>query len=259
MGKMPTELESKLLDISDTIEAGSRAETIEDEIQLIKIVNCVCDKRKNGLLLTHAFVRCCKMLPKLLKSFVKNEQSSFNLLVMLTSQLSIILKRATNFDQVIVSSCSNIIDKMIVACLKYGIYEGDDSSTRLINGECLKIVGCTLKVPNSICSFIPSQIHSMVVSHSSFQSVASRYVGETTTQQVELIRLLTNCVSLDSKLVKIDSDTLLTILSAYNASPRKVDKMLRRLIYLYEAHGCFEGDVSKCSNTFDVLSSFSLC
>eukprot|EP00956_Cyclotella_meneghiniana_P005308 scaffold6683_cov68-Cyclotella_meneghiniana.AAC.2 len=101
----------------------------------------------------------------------------------------------------------------------------------------------------SFVSFTPGQIHSMVISHSSFQKAIldkkhhTEGARNAVTQQMELIRLLIVCVSLDAKNIKVDNATIVTILSVYNASINKIDRILRHLVYLYDKHECFEAKV----------------
>lgn len=250
---MPSALPNVLLDFICALEDGSRTESIKDEIYLIELITFVCQKRVEPLLRTQTFLRCCKLLPRLLKSFIRNAQvkvpTSF-LPLMLMSHMSCLLKSGTSFDRDTVSSCSNVIDKAVVSCLKYGIVDAEEQYMCSLTGKCLKTVSCILKasLTNNIClvSFTPGQIHSMVISHSSFQKAildkAYHVKGahNDVTQQIELIRLLIVCISLDAQNIKVDNATIMTILSAYNASTNKVDRTLRRLLYLYDKHECFK-------------------
>lgn len=260
---MPSNLPAKLLDLVSALQNGSRIESAEDEIHVIELVVCSCQRLNDTkILLAHAFVRCCKILPKLLKSFLRNKQaelsSSFLRLASLLMQL---LERISDFDQDIVSSHSSVVEKIIVTCLKYGIMEADDKNTCLINGECLKTVRLILKESHdngaSLIGITPGQIHSMVISHSSFQGAISGkdyhapLPSNGVTQQMELIRLLTFCVSIDSQHVKLDDATWTMISSAFNASTTCTDKMFRQLIYLYEANNCFEEEVSHFIASFE--------
>ncbi len=107
-------------------------------------------------------------------------------------------------------------------------------------------------------SLTSSQVHAMVVSHSSFHIALSHGTRDVTqrsmipndstfchglTQQSELIRLLLYIVSSAGREVKIDIDTWTTILSVYNASTDVVDCLLRRLMFLYETYGCCQDEV----------------
>jgi hypothetical protein len=160
------------------------------------------------------------------------------------------------------SSSSSVIDKAIVTCLKYGIMDPIDRSTDSIYGEFLKIVSCVIKASNSINhhlgNFTPGQIHAMVISHSSFRRALSHKHYDPSgsrndvTQQTELMRLLIRCVSLDAKNLKIDGDTWQVILSVYNAGTVEVDRLLRRLIFLYETNECCEEKV-RSGNTELIL------
>ena len=248
-------LPSKLLDFISHLENGCRKESTEDEVHLIKLVIVVCEtKEDQSLLLTHAFLRSCKILPKLLKSFARNNQSSSSyLLSTVISKMSYILKKTLSQD--ILSLSLNTIDKSIVTCLKYGISEAEDTLTCQVHGECLKLVCLILSASQCnkyvLSEFTAGQIHSMIVSHSSFQRALSNQVYDKSsssndvTQQTELIRLLILCVSLDSQHINVDVATLSNILSVYTASTGDIDQLLRRLIYLYETLQFFEEDVSR--------------
>lgn len=252
IGIVPFDLPSKLLDFIKALENGLRTETIEDNIHLIHLVDCVHKvKEDETLLLTRAFLRGCKLLTKLLKSYSRNKQKSISLLLgTLMGEFTSLLERISAFDQGIVSSCSDTIDKAIIACLKYGLLEAEDQSTSGINEECLKFVRSIVRASSvSLGSFSPGQIHAMAISHSSFQRTVSGEISkelgssDAVTQQSELIRLLISCVSLDADHVQVTSDTWVTILSAYNASTCDIDRLLRRLIFLYDMHKCHKEEV----------------
>eukprot|EP00804_Cyclotella_cryptica_P013520 CCRYP_017246-RC/>CCRYP_017246-RC protein AED:0.15 eAED:0.15 QI:74/1/1/1/1/1/6/1144/2412 len=252
---MPSSLPSRLLDLVCSLESGKRSKVVEDELCVMKLVHDVCPLGENeSSLLTYSFLRCCKLLPKLLKNFVRDSQTSASCsLVTLMIQLSRFLEQISSFDNDILPS-SSAIDKAIVACLKYGLMDPIDQSTNSIFAEALNIVSCVLKASDStknrLGSFTPGQIHAMVVSHSSFRRALSDKCFDPSgsrndvTQQRELIRLLICCVSIDAKNVKVDSDTWLVILSTYTAGTRDVDRFLRRLIFLYERNNCFEEKIA---------------
>lgn len=247
-------LPTKLLDFFYHLEDGSRKESTEDEIYLIQLVIDTCEANEDiSLLLSHAFVRSCKILSRLLKGFARNRQTSTSsLLLTATSMISNILDKTLNQDTV--SHFLNAIDKSIVTCLKHGITEADDKLSCQVSGECLKVVSRILNVSQcnnfTLSEFTPGQIHSMVVSHSSFQRALSNQVSyqssksDDVTQQIELIRLLILCVSLDARHINVDESQLSSILSVYTASTDNIDRLLRRLIYLYETLQCFDEEVS---------------
>lgn len=250
---MSSRLPFKLGDCIGALENGSRVEGIDEEISLVELAISVCSVEKTSILLTCAFTRCCKLLPRLLKSFARDNLSSTASLAALADVVIRILDRASCFDKELLSSYSDTIDKSMVACLKYGIMEADDQTACFIYGKCLKIVGRLLQTGSTnepLASFTAGQIHSMVTSHSSFQKAVSKKMyqpekASSETQQLELIRLLILCVSIDGKRVKVDADTWVLILSAYDASMSDADRLLRRLMLQYEVNQCSEEKVGR--------------
>jgi hypothetical protein len=150
----------------------------------------------------------------------------------------------------------------------------NDPTVCCIFGACLKVAQCIIAASqaNNACGSIsPGQIHSMIISHSSFSAAISynscskmqcdrpnKYgdLCDGLTQQSELIRLMTSCVSLDTDRVKFEWDTWATIISVYNASTCDIDRMLRRLMFLYEQNGCCNDEVSVRRG---VIASSVLC
>lgn len=253
IGSMPSGLPRKLLGFIIAIQEGSKSESIDHQVHLIGLIITVCDgKDDQKMLLTYAFVRCCTLVPKLLKIFSRNKlAATSSLLVTLTGHLSSLLEKISHLDQDIVMSCSGTVEKLVVACLKYGIMEAEDQQLCLMNGECLKTVRLILNASRfsstSLVEITPGHIHSMIVSHSSFQMAISDkvYCEELLikTQQKELILLLKTCVLLDHKRVKVDDVTWSIIMSAYSASTNHIDRLLRELLRVYEEKGCFEKEV----------------
>lgn len=206
------------------------------------------------MLLTYAFLRCCTLVPKLLKIVLRNKLSTLSSLLMtLNGHLLNLLEKVAQFDSGIATSCSGTVEKLVVACLKYGINEAEDQHVCSIHGECLKTVRSILNASHfnstALVGIAPSQVHSMIVSHSSFQRAISDKVYRQqepliVTQQKELISLLITCVSLDFKRVKVDDVTWSIIMSTYSASINNVDKLLIELLRMYEEKECFEKEVS---------------
>ena len=262
------EMQKRLLSIFDRVRVFS----IEHEIHVMRLTMIICVKSIHGssssLLLTKAFLRCCKLLPKHLKKMIRTspgeeDRSLESLLYMLAS----LIENAHSFDENTVAQSSNTIDCCLVACLKYGMMEPNNASSRSIFGGCLKIVRLLMvkaRDPSTsaqvaLVSLTPSQVHAMAVSHSSFYvalSNGNRAVTESSlilerskfcyglTQQLELIRLLLCIVSTVGRDVKIDIDTWVTILSVFNAGTEVVDGLLRRLMFLYEMYGCCQDEVN---------------
>lgn len=246
---------------------------LKDEVQLMILTK----KRwhdfgsNSSLILTKAFLRCCQSLPKHLKRILRTNPAQRADVRSLESLVCVLAHYITidsdHFDKTVVKNQS-YIDYCVVACLKYGLMESNDASLCSILGGCIKIVrlltvetGSWLsqddvrKSRRLLGSLTLSQIHVMAVSHSSFHATLSygnrRTVADRSlicegvtfcdgvSQQLELIRLLLCSVG---GYVKIDSDTLTSILSLYNASTGVVDGLLRQLMYLYEIHGCYQDE-----------------
>ncbi|KAL3807850.1 hypothetical protein ACHAXA_009878 [Cyclostephanos tholiformis] len=244
----------------------------EHEVQMIRLAAIVCVKSIHGsystLLLTKAFLRCCELVPKLIKKMIRNSsEAAARSLESMFCMLSSFIGNAPSFDENIVARSSNTIDSCIVACLKYGIMETNNTSSCSIFGGCLKIVRLLIRKVHdpslssqvALGSLTSSQVHAMVVSHSSFHIALSHGTRDVTqrsmipndstfchglTQQSELIRLLLYIVSSAGREVKIDIDTWTTILSVYNASTDVVDCLLRRLMFLYETYGCCQDEIT---------------
>lgn len=259
------ETQKQVLSIFDR----KRTLPIEHEMQMIRLTGIVFVKSIHGssssLLLTKAFLRCCELLPKLIKKLMRNSsEAAARSLELMVCTLSSFIENASSFDESTVARSSNTIDSCIVACLKYGIMGPNHSSSDSIFGGCLKIVRLLMATHDpslssqvALGSFTSSQVHAMAVSHSSFHNalsndnrVLTQSEGPTfchgLTQQSELIRLMIYTVSSAGREVKIDIDTWITILSVYNAGTDVVDRLLRRLIFVYEINGCCQDEAS-CS------------
>ena len=247
---------------------------LKDEVQLMMLIK----KRSNdfgpnsSLILTKALLRCCQSLPKHIKRILRTNPAQRADLQSLESLVCVlahfIRNDADRLDKTVVNQ--SYIDNCAVACLKYGLTEPIDASLCSILGGCIKIVRLLTvetdpwlsqddvrKSRRLLGSLTPSQIHVMAVSHSSFHATLSygnrRTVADRSliceggtfcdgvSQQLELIRLLLCSVGGD---VKIDTDTLTSILSLYNASTGVVDGLLRQLMYLYEIHGCYQDEIT---------------
>jgi len=262
------ETQQGIIDILGHLENGTKALAINDEMQMMNLAIRVEPSAKNqgldtSLLLTKAFLRCCKVLPKHIKKMLRTKQEAETRLVeSFVHTLSSFIENAHSFDEKTVTLSANVIDNCIIACLKYGMMESNEVKSCSALGGCLKIIRLLMVKSHSpesptgvvLGSLNPSQVHAMAVSHSSFQSaVSSGSMAFTTsplisndngsgfcdelTQQLELIRLLLCTLSLDANHVKLEKETWMTILSVYNASTNIVDGLLRRLMFLYERNG----------------------
>jgi len=221
-----------------------------------------------SLLSTKVFLRSCRLLPKYIKAMLRTKERAASFAVdSLVGLLSTSISVAETFDENTVSS--QIIDNCIVSCLKYGMMEHHDETTRSILGGCLKVIRLLMSKVHCPASksqiplgrLTPSQVHAMVVSHSSFHHCISQRKCELKeesgisaniqpeycnglSRQIELIRLLLCTASLDARHVKVEIETWTVILSVYNASTDYADELLRRLMFLYEQNGCCQNEVS---------------
>lgn len=229
-----------------------------------------------SFLLTKAFLRCCELLPKQIKKMLRTKDSADASAVdSFLGILSSLIEKANIFDKNIIALESNIIDKCLTSCLKYGMMELHDEMSCLIFGGCLKVIRLIMRTSHGPSSTVvlgrltPSQVHAMAVSHSSFHRALARARPRSESakgspmstkcerkfcaglsQQSELIRLLLCTVSHDAGHVKIESETWTVVLSVYNASTEVVDRLLRRLMFLYEQNRCCQDEV--CINFFSV-------
>ena len=244
-----------LHEIFDHFENGTMKLPIEQEIQIMRLTVCTCDY----LLLTKAFVRCCEVLPKYVKKMLRSKQDEDSRVVgTLLETFFSLVDHCGNFDATTVAKSSNVIDTCMIACLKYGMMNSSDFSSSSVFGGCLKAIHLVMskshnpvsQVRFALGSLTPSQVHAMAISHSSFKSaiLAKEEGGKSEfchglTQQLELIQLLLCTLSLGADKVKVETDTLATILSVYNASTNSVDRLLRRLMFLYNQSGSFGNEV----------------
>jgi hypothetical protein len=238
----------------------------------IGIMNLAISLETHGqdvsLLSTKVFLRGCQLLPKHMKAMLRTKERAAAFAVdSLVGLLSTSISVAETFDENTVSS--QIIDNCIVSCLKYGMMEHHDETTRSILGGCLKMIRLLMSKVHCPASksqiplerLTPSQVHAMVVSHSSFHHCISQRKCELKeesgisaniqpeycnglSRQIELIRLLLCTASLDARHVKVEIETWTVILSVYNASTDYADELLRRLMFLYERNGCCQNEVS---------------
>ena len=263
------EMQQSILEVFGHLKNGSKVLAINHEIQMMNLAISVESSLENqgsntSLLLTKALERCCKVLPKHIKKMLRTKQEAESLLVeSLAHTLSSLIENCHSFDE----KSSHVIDSCIIACLKYGIMDSSELASCSAFGGCLKVVRMLMVKSHSpestvvLGSLAPSQVHAMVVSHSSFQcALSSSSQGFTTmplisdddgseycnelTQQLELIRLLLCTTSLDANNVKVENETLVTVLSVYNASTNTVDRLLRRLMFLYDQSGSCKEEVS---------------
>jgi len=274
-----------LQEVFGSLEKGTLVLSAQHEIQIVRLGICVAasiqeEEINESIVIVKAFLRCCKLIPKLLKKVVRTkgvEEELTMLLEMLLGYTANLWERKDCFSDDAISSSSSIVDSLIVSCLKYGMMDTSAFASSSVFGGCLKIIRLIL-CQSSEDMFategtIRGQVHAMAISHSAFglaiskkeefstglkSSPISRSDGESQfceglSQQQELIRLLLCCVSLDASHVKISTDAWGSVLSAYDASTSVTDGLLRRLLFLYDANKCCENEVSNvCVNIFGI-------
>lgn len=262
-----------LLEVLDSLEKGTLVLPVQQEIQIVRLVTFVAASKEEedineSAVIAKAFFRCCKLIPKLLKKVVRTKGVEEELAVLLETLLGYTadlweLKDRISDDTM--SSTISIINSMIVSCLKYGMMDASDFASPSVFGGCLKIIRLILSAGFAKEETIPpGQVHAMAISHSAFDLVISTKEERTTglesrpisrsdgeshfcdglSQQQELIRLLLCCVSLDASHVKVSTEVWGSVLSAYDASTSVTDRLLRRLLFVYDVNKCREDEVS---------------
>ena len=274
------EAQQSFLEVFDQLDNNSLTISIDLEIKLMELATRISSQHNKGytssMLLTRAFTLCCKVLPMHLKALVRtnkkgdaerwwkmvDERSALTRRVEgLVNIATSLIEIAQSFDKNAAVQSSDVIDRCVIACLKYGIMESSDTTSSAF-GSCLRFIRLLMLKTHgptsrniSLGSLTPSQIHIMAVSHSSFESTLSNGQQAVTTtsvvsgdkhptQHLELIQLLLCTISLESHHVKIEDKTRLAILSVYNVSTTVVDQLLRRLMFIYEQNDCYEDEVS---------------
>jgi len=238
-----TETQEMLIEAFKRLDKGSLVLDIDLEIQLMKLAICVestQDTEVSSHLLTKAFIRCCKVLPKHIKRMMRSQKKAeADVVESIVASLASMIQHSSSFDDETIALSSKAIDSCIIACLKYGMMESSEELSLPSKG-CLKTIRLLMSSNRgALGSIRPSQIHAMAVSHSSFQSALSGNKAV----KLELIHLLLCTLSLDCKHVKVESETWASILSAYNAGTDVADRSLRRLMFLYEQHDCGKDEV----------------
>ena len=237
-----TETQEMLIEAFKKLDKGSLVLDIDLEIQLMKLAVFVESAKDTEVVsvLTKAFIRCCKVLPKHIKRMMRSQKKAeAHVVESLVDSVDSMIQHSIAFDNETIALSSKVIDSCIVACLKYGMMESSEDLSKA-SGGCLKTIRLLMSSNQGASGSIsPSQIHAMAVSHSSFQSALSGNKAV----KLELIHLLLRTLSLDYKHVKVESETWATILSVYNAGTDVADRSLRRLIFLYEQHDCCKDEV----------------
>ena len=128
------------------------------------------------------------------------------------------------------------LQEVLVLCLKFGVGAVDDA----LSPTCLEIARYIITSVYSQSQGIekiellrPHQIHSMVLSHSNFDSLA----GTNSKTRTELLSLLTVCLALNQgSVISLDQGKIARLLAAFRASVADEDRLLRRLLFLYETN-----------------------
>ena len=260
-----------LVEIFDSLDKGTFVLLAKHEVVVVRLVICIASKQGNemstSIMITKSFLRCCKLIPTFLKKLLGAKVEEEELTTSLENLIGFTAKLwecANNFRVDILSSSSSTIDSLVVSCLKYGMADASESTSRSVLGGCLKIIRLILSRTSKgelsvVRTIVPGQVHAMAISHSAFELVIKKkgeapmdrsvngfHLCQGLSQQRELIRLLLCCISLDADHVKIDTDTWACILSAYDASTSVTDRLLRRLLFLYDKNNCCKDEVS-CS------------
>ena len=170
-------------------------------------------------------------LAKVLKSADTNQEAC-NKYLMITVDMLHLLDAKT-----ITSIQSSVVKRMVVTCLKFGI-----QCNAAVSSHCLVVIRLLLTILYSESHldekykddlFLPHQIYAMAVSHSNFPNLAMTSNSAT---RRELIALMICCVTLDGdNIMPMSWDILSALLTGFNASLNKDDRLLQRLIYLYES------------------------
>jgi hypothetical protein len=187
------------------------------------------DERLSGIVILLSHIS--NSLPKVLKSADENKDDCENFLSLAIGMLKLLDMKS------ITSIKSSIVKRMLVTCLKFGI-----QSNVVISSQCLIIVRLLLTIIFSGSHldesykqelFRPHQIHAMTISHSNFPTLA---MSSKCAARRELISLLICCVALDgSNITPVKWDVLSALLAGFDASLREDDRLLRRLLFLYES------------------------
>lgn len=272
-GHLVSETLRCLLEVLDSLEKGTLVLPVQQEIQIVRLVTFVAASKEEedvneSAVIAKAFFRCCKLIPKLLKKVVQTKGVEDEFAVLLETLLGYTADLWELEDRISddnMSSSVSVINSMIVSCLKYGMVDTSGIASPSVLGGCLKIIRLILSAGFAKEGTIPpGQVHAMAISHSAFglvistkeepstrleSSPISRSDGEShfcdgLSQQQELIRLLLCCVSLDASHVKVSAEVWSSVLSTYDASTSVTDRLLRRLLFVYDVNKCRGDEVS---------------
>lgn len=184
-----------------------------------------------------------KTLPRAIKAgFVNEEKSSAMLFLSIISNLI----KASEVSEI---SC---LQEILVLCLKFGIGAVDDQ----FSPKCLAIARLIIlsvhahgKKSTKVEIFAPSQIHSMILSHSNFDDLAST----SSRTRTELLALLICTVSSSEHKINVGWEKMTKLLIPFRAGLSTEDYFLRRLLYLHDDNNQMEKVIIKPThNLFDI-------
>jgi hypothetical protein len=132
------------------------------------------------------------------------------------------------------------VSTAVRGCLKYGMAEAESPIFLATSTKCLELARRLVAVNVAPTSALhentpsPSDVYSMVVSHSKFKECLTRNPGsqERAARKLELVRLLLACVSRSESPVEFQKEVWDVICSSYNAGVGIIDTSIRRLIFV---------------------------
>ena len=195
-----------------------------------------------------------KALPYVLRAKVEFD----NKIMILNVILSLVDVLGT-LDQEIFQNNSEHTRILLAVCLKHGVTNSGDLQDQKIAFLCLRIVRKYLLLKSTLRDessyFHPSMvslniIHNMIVSHSKFRdaicgdtfddvtkpSKEEDVLGQSLDTKLELIEILTLCMTDKSHDITIDRNIWSIILKSYDASLSKKDWALRQLMHMYDSN-----------------------
>eukprot|EP00557_Chaetoceros_sp_GSL56_P011711 CAMPEP_0176479812 /NCGR_PEP_ID=MMETSP0200_2-20121128/1943_1 /TAXON_ID=947934 /ORGANISM="Chaetoceros sp., Strain GSL56" /LENGTH=2220 /DNA_ID=CAMNT_0017875889 /DNA_START=96 /DNA_END=6755 /DNA_ORIENTATION=- len=128
------------------------------------------------------------------------------------------------------------LKEIFLLCLKFGIDHVDGVHSPICLQTCRALLVDLSSTDTGILLFTVDKVHNMVMAHSNFDNVANQRC-ET---RKEIIRLLVTCASRIDGQVVLDGDKVAKLFQGYHASLSEDDRLLRRLLLLYEHKDRFE-------------------
>lgn len=126
------------------------------------------------------------------------------------------------------------LQQLIIICLKLGMGSENETSIQIVRLILTSIYGGDT-VAADFKIFSPGQIQSMIFSHSHFEELAGR---ASSPARKELLALLVVCISLEQNPEEFAGTfNMSKLLVGFRGSIADDDRLLRRLLYLYEVSG----------------------